>query len=963
MAMTATSPIRPPRRCLCRRCPRRRRPLRPRMPPCRMQIAHPSLDDIRANGTDHGAPSPRAPVPSASPSTSTGKSPDASPAVPSPKQGAPASPTSTSVAKKAPGTGTAATPAKTNALASRISNLNAAFSQIKTTPSSGLTSEPIQSSSPQLATRHQHDSPSLSDSVSSSLEEVSLSGSGRLQSLKKATVSGRRKASKNALANKSSMERRSLELKEAEGASPTPTKKAGAGGMGLLASVGMPAQALRKTQSAFLPSSSQGSPSGSAPSSPAPVSKSTEGIKAYLEDPNLPKLIQIKGRRKVKVRLVELSHRSLNEADVYILDLFNKLIVWNGVKANRMERAKAVDVATRIKDKDRNTRAVVVALEQAQDGPGKKDHDEFWNAIGGRAKVAPEDTGVDDEAYDQLEDYTLYKLEDKGGQVVPVLLTRRPAKENLDTQFVFLMDCISEYYIWQGKTAPASLKNAAAQIARQQLVAGFDEKIRPAWTKITKLTEGTENVLFKEKFSNWPDKLPIAMQAAPLKSNVAVVKDEKVDVAALSKYNPPTEKIVDDAQGKLQVWHVTDFGKREVEPAHHGLFFSSESYVVLYTYYVGHAKKECFIIYFWQGCDCSSSDKGTSAYMTVDLDDKIGGAATQVRVVQNQEPSHFLMLFPKGLVVMKGNMVHEDDWLTPPKVTTPDGPDPNGLTLFHVRGRAETRVGHAVQVAVSPYAINSLDSFVLCMPGRVLVRHATPSIESTRSTAMLVARRLQKGGDITEMVEGKETPIFWETLAKFAPSGALKFPVVVPVPSRPPRLFHCTNSSGRFRALEVFPFVLTQDDLVDGDMMMLELAPLLYVWGGSTANQDEKKATLDLAKEWAALNANKPVYFVESGQEPVSFIHAFHGWDASRCRVPPAVAEGKMQLLDTVYKAYTRTYTLDELKAKPKELDQTNLEFYLSDADFMKHFSVTKDEFKAMTVWKRTTEKKRVGLY
>lgn len=59
---------------------------------------------------------------------------------------------------------------------------------------------------------------------------------------------------------------------------------------------------------------------------------------------------------------IELSSRSLNTGDVYILDTFDKLYLWHGAKANRMEKAKGIDVATRIKDKERNTRATIIEI-------------------------------------------------------------------------------------------------------------------------------------------------------------------------------------------------------------------------------------------------------------------------------------------------------------------------------------------------------------------------------------------------------------------------------------------------------------------------------------------------------------------------------------------------------------------------------------------------------------------------
>jgi hypothetical protein len=45
-------------------------------------------------------------------------------------------------------------------------------------------------------------------------------------------------------------------------------------------------------------------------------------------------------------------------------------------------------------------------------------------------------------------------------------------------------------------------------------------KGRPKWVAISRVIEGAEPEIFKEKFSDWPNTLPITMAAIP-KGNVA----------------------------------------------------------------------------------------------------------------------------------------------------------------------------------------------------------------------------------------------------------------------------------------------------------------------------------------------------------------------------------------------------------------------------------------------------------
>jgi hypothetical protein len=88
--------------------------------------------------------------------------------------------------------------------------------------------------------------------------------------------------------------------------------------------------------------------------------------------------------------------------------------------------------------------------------------------------------------------------------------------------------------------------------------------------------------------------------------------------------------------------------------------------------------KESYLIYFWQGRDSPSLDRGTSALLTMEMDNELkkgnhltllpvcsanaffftvagtGGSAKEIRVVQNQEPKHFLATFNGKLLIHRG---------------------------------------------------------------------------------------------------------------------------------------------------------------------------------------------------------------------------------------------------------------------------------------------------------------------
>lgn len=54
---------------------------------------------------------------------------------------------------------------------------------------------------------------------------------------------------------------------------------------------------------------------------------------------------------------VDLKWSSINTGDVFLLDLGNAIIQWNGPKSNRMERLKGCNLAREINSRERSNRA------------------------------------------------------------------------------------------------------------------------------------------------------------------------------------------------------------------------------------------------------------------------------------------------------------------------------------------------------------------------------------------------------------------------------------------------------------------------------------------------------------------------------------------------------------------------------------------------------------------------------
>eukprot|EP00727_Mastigamoeba_balamuthi_P001512 m51a1_g11358 hypothetical protein (1370) ;mRNA; r:14167-20674 len=645
---------------------------------------------------------------------------------------------------------------------------------------------------------------------------------------------------------------------------------------------------------------------------------------------NRDKLIQVKGRRRVKSRVVAMSWQSLNEGDVFILDRGDRLFLWMGSKSNKIEQAKALDVCTRIKMKDRMTRAQLIQLSEGTDDA------EWWRMLGGKHPVQPESAGGEDDVEGADIDDILYKIEDKGGNVEATEVARNAAvvKEVLDTFCCYILDCLTEMYVWQGTRAPPPIRKSALPMAAEILRA----RERPDWVKILKINEGMETVMFKEKFHNWPDTLMIS-GPQPIKALCSRVEMEFDTPKMLAPATPAKEFMPDDGNGQItKMLHMKEFASEEVPPEFHGQFFSGDSYVFIYTY--KERWRDCFVVFYWQGRDSTVTDKGTSAAVTIDVA-KVADDAKHVRVVQNQEPKHFMMVMRNKYIVHRGPFNMECQ--------------PNGdIQMYHVSNAHSHDTAYPIEIVPEACALDSNDSFIVQNARLQFVWHGSGASPDIRTVAESRATRI-KGGRAQQVIkEGAETEEFWKILGGRAEYATRE--------RGPLRLFHCSNSTGKFEARELLNYC--QDELVVDDMMVLDASDRVYVWDGRTANEDERKKTFEVAKEYGELVAAKrgtevPVLVVRAGKEPVEFRACFHGWDSRKTK-----CEGEeLQTVDEVLALYSKTYTLEELKKKPKHLDQTCLEVYLTDEDFRKHFGMNKDEFDKQLTWKKDNAKRALGLY
>uniref|UniRef100_A0A4W4GVT1 HP domain-containing protein n=1 Tax=Electrophorus electricus TaxID=8005 RepID=A0A4W4GVT1_ELEEL len=78
---------------------------------------------------------------------------------------------------------------------------------------------------------------------------------------------------------------------------------------------------------------------------------------------NILRLLHVKGSKNVTAREVEVSWKSFNTGDVFLLDMGKAIVQWNSPQSNRKEKLKACMLAQDIRDRERGGRVQIGVVE------------------------------------------------------------------------------------------------------------------------------------------------------------------------------------------------------------------------------------------------------------------------------------------------------------------------------------------------------------------------------------------------------------------------------------------------------------------------------------------------------------------------------------------------------------------------------------------------------------------------
>ncbi|NWI12605.1 VILI protein, partial [Crypturellus soui] len=580
---------------------------------------------------------------------------------------------------------------------------------------------------------------------------------------------------------------------------------------------------------------------------------------------NIKRLLHVKGKKHISATEVELSWNSFNKGDVFLLDLGKVLIQWNGPNCNIAEKSRGLALARSIRDCERGGRAQIGIIDNEKDSP---DLMQIMKMVLGERRGELRDAIPDTKA-DELQkaNVRLYHVYEKDNDLVVQEIATRPLTQDLlQHEDCHILDQGGfKIYVWRGRLSSQEEKKTAFSRAL-----GFIQaKGYPPSTNIEVINDGAESAMFKQLFQKWTDKEEVqGLGKVYTTGKIAKVEQVKFDTTQLHARPElaAEQRMVDDASGEVEVWRIEDLRMKPVDPKKYGQFYGGDCYLVLYTYM--RSGRPHYILYMWQGRHASVDEITACALNAVELDKKYGDEAVQVRVTMGKEPTHFLAIFKGKLIIYEGGTSRGQT----------NTPEPT-IRLFQVRGTDEMNT-KATEVPARASSLNSNDVFLLATSQVCYLWCGKGCSGDEREMAKMVADVVSRRDKLT-ISEGQEPAEFWEALGGKAPYASEKR-FQERNTHYQPRLFECSNQTGRFIMTEVVGFC--QEDLDEDDVMLLDTWQEVFLWIGKSSNAYERNEAIASAKEYlkthpAGRDLATPIILVKQGYEPLNFTGWFNAWD------------------------------------------------------------------------------------
>ncbi|KAI8913087.1 hypothetical protein DFJ77DRAFT_511594 [Powellomyces hirtus] len=653
-------------------------------------------------------------------------------------------------------------------------------------------------------------------------------------------------------------------------------------------------------------------------------------------------LFAVCGKTRLVIKSVPAEWESLRCDSAFVLDYGQTIYHWNGSSSSRVCRARALDLATRLR-KSRSNRPRVLLVNDETD---RATFTAFRSLLTTNPSPPPPPTSTSPASTSTPTRIFRTTAIPRQWPMVWVYQGTAPSKTLLESETAVVLVAYEDVFVWTGTKSSPQDRIVAGLVA-----AALAKGMSPPMF-VRREGELRESVLWKEKFIDYEGSLPISLRPAALAQPTAGHASGPTPPITLSiphtQPTPPTANYLPSG-GVLTKTLTTHFTPSPQNPT--SLLFSGETYIFEYTYRLASGR-ERRAVFFWVGASSGMTGGGAGAMLAVETARMGDANADIVRVLEGKEPPDLCALFPDPLIIRLGQQ---------PKTRslTPSQP-----IAFDIR---ETRDGICkateVEIKDTPFYAAHVNLFLISNTAYIW----TGSHCTTKETqcARDVAQNLLGNGSAVQIVpQGSVVPPALQTVLTNAGRSPLQLEPRISV-RYPVRAFVFDGVSGQVKMEEIYNII--PDDLSASTAVIVDTLTTIYVWFGATSRPAEKITAMQSALAYTLSSAVHPkgvdLVVTQAGAEPPEFRRLFAGRWTPDSNKSAAVS---VRPLQTVLTEYTReTYSVDVLLGDdlPQHLDVTKLEAYLETEAFEALFGMQRDAYLALPLWKRDEVKKRVGVF
>ena len=200
---------------------------------------------------------------------------------------------------------------------------------------------------------------------------------------------------------------------------------------------------------------------------------------------------------------VQLVYKAMSPDFVYLLDTGLKLFIWHGKKAKNTIKSKSRLMAEKINKNERKSKAEIMTEVQGDEST------DFLKLLG-ITDVADRPELLKDIVSVNWKPCVprLYQVQLGMGylEMPQVQVPQQKLVHTLlNSKNVYILDSHGDLFVWFGKKSTRLVRAAAIKLSQEL----FSMIHRPTFAMITRVQEGTENQIFKSKFTGWDEVIAV----------------------------------------------------------------------------------------------------------------------------------------------------------------------------------------------------------------------------------------------------------------------------------------------------------------------------------------------------------------------------------------------------------------------------------------------------------------------